>query len=71
VTENCQHCGAIHETTCPRIRSIEYHETGAIKRIEFHGPQSLPPLNQWGYAQPHSPISNQPQYHPLRAVLRG
>ena len=38
----CPHCGFIHETTCPRIRSIEYHPDGAVKRIEF---QPLQPLH--------------------------
>lgn len=32
----CQHCGMIHDTTCPRISAIEYHPGGAVKRIEFH-----------------------------------
>lgn len=36
----CPHCGLIHETTCPRIKSIEYHENGMTKRVEFHPPAS-------------------------------
>jgi len=31
----CEHCGMLHETTCPRIKAIEYHTNGTIKRIEF------------------------------------
>ena len=31
----CLHCGLIHETTCPKIKAIEYHENGIIKRVEF------------------------------------
>lgn len=34
--EQCKHCGLSHETTCPRIKSIEYHPDGAVKRVEFH-----------------------------------
>lgn len=43
----CAHCGLIHETTCPRIKAIEYHEDGVtVKRIEFHEPLStLIPLD--------------------------
>lgn len=35
----CSHCGLLHLTTCPRIRSIEYHPDGTVKRIEFHEPR--------------------------------
>ena len=38
----CQHCGMIHDTTCPRIKAIEYHPDGSTKRIEFH---SAPPMD--------------------------
>lgn len=38
----CQHCGLTHDTTCPRIKAIEYSENGAVKRIEFHEPLALP-----------------------------
>lgn len=33
---NCPHCGTSHDTTCPRIRAIEYHQDGTVKRVEFH-----------------------------------
>jgi heterodisulfide reductase subunit C len=32
---NCPHCGGYHTGTCPKIKSIEYHENGTIKKIEF------------------------------------
>ncbi len=41
---NCPHCGMGHSGTCPRIRAIEYHPNGTVKRIEFHSPQ--PPFGQ-------------------------
>jgi len=46
----CPYCGAIHTGTCPRIKSIEYHENGiTIKKIEFHD-WSRAPLVPWkGY----------------------
>jgi hypothetical protein len=51
---NCPHCGMIHQTTCPRIKSIEYHENGVtVKRIEFHAPE---------------PVVAQPQYGNLRIL---
>jgi hypothetical protein len=34
----CEHCGMIHETTCPRIKAIEYGSDGRVRRIEFHPP---------------------------------
>lgn len=42
---NCPHCGMIHQTTCPRIRAIDYNPDGSVKRIEFHAPMplSVPP----------------------------
>lgn len=36
----CEHCGMFHNTTCPRIRAVEYHECGTIKRVEFHAQSS-------------------------------
>ncbi len=32
----CPHCGMGHSGTCPRIKAIEYHQDGTIKRVEFH-----------------------------------
>jgi hypothetical protein len=41
--QNCPHCGVIHQTTCQRIKSIEYHDNGVtVKKIEFHAPQPVP-----------------------------
>jgi hypothetical protein len=36
-TAKCPHCGLSHDTTCPRIRAIEYYPDGTTKRVEFHG----------------------------------
>jgi hypothetical protein len=39
---SCPHCGMIHQTTCPRIKAIEYNQDGAtVKRIEFHAPEKV------------------------------
>jgi hypothetical protein len=35
---NCPHCGMIHQTTCPRVKAIEYNPDGTVRRIEFHAP---------------------------------
>lgn len=45
----CETCGIDHPGQCPRIKAIEYHENGTIKRIEYfeERPQvkfELPPL---------------------------
>jgi hypothetical protein len=38
----CPHCGMIHQTTCSRIKAIEYNTDGVtVKRVEFHSPQPL------------------------------
>lgn len=37
----CPHCGLIHQTTCPRIKAMEYNPDGSVKRIEFHEPRPL------------------------------
>ena len=37
----CPHCNYGHVGTCPRIKAIEYHPDGTVKRIEFHEPQPI------------------------------
>ena len=33
----CEHCGGHHAGKyCPYIKSIEYHENGAVKHVEFY-----------------------------------
>lgn len=43
----CPHCGMIHETTCSRIKAIEYNADGSVRRIEFHVPQPLSAASIW------------------------
>lgn len=31
----CEWCGATHQTKCPLVKAIEYHEDGRVKRVEF------------------------------------
>ena len=32
-TERCEYCGRpLHQGYCPRIRAVEYHENGTVKR---------------------------------------
>lgn len=35
-----------HQGTCQRIKSIEYHENGIVRRVEYHDPQPepMPPI---------------------------
>jgi len=37
VSQSCVYCGAIHDTLCSRIKAIEYHPNGTIKRVELFG----------------------------------
>lgn len=41
----CRWCGpnVLHYGLCPRVKSIEYHPTGYVKRVEFWG-TAYPPL---------------------------
>jgi hypothetical protein len=39
----CGWCGNYHLGFCPRIKTIEYHENGLTKRIEFHVPATPAP----------------------------
>jgi hypothetical protein len=41
----CQWCGRYHQTVCPLVKSIEYHEGGVfIKRVEFFAPADYPSI---------------------------
>jgi hypothetical protein len=40
--KECQWCGQIHKTVCPKVKSIEY-EVGMIKRVEFFAPNDYAP----------------------------
>lgn len=33
--QSCRHCGAYHPGRCPRIKAIEYHKDGSVKRVEY------------------------------------
>ena len=37
----CQHCGMGHTGACPRVKTIEYHQNGTVKRVEYFEPQPL------------------------------
>ena len=41
----CPHCGSNHNTNaqCPKIKAIEYHENGTIKRVEYFAPKDYMP----------------------------
>lgn len=58
---NCPYCGNIHAGQCPRIKAIEYHENGTVKRIEFFGPVDYsPPVVQPSWPNPPYPYEWQP-----------
>lgn len=31
----CGWCGGYHSGTCPKVKAIEYHPDGTVKRVEF------------------------------------
>ena len=35
VDGTCKWCGETHRGMCPRVRTIEYYETGTVNRVEF------------------------------------
>ena len=40
----CQYCGASHHPeACPRVKSIEYHDNGTVKKVELHPPPAPEP----------------------------
>ncbi len=32
----CPYCGHWHQGMCLRVKSVEYHDNGSVKRVEFH-----------------------------------
>lgn len=41
-TTPCWWCGTIHGVTCPRVKALEYHPDGRVKRVEFFTPEDYP-----------------------------
>lgn len=33
--EVCKHCQGVHTRACPRVKSVEYHDGGTLKRVEY------------------------------------
>lgn len=44
VVNPCPHCGNDHAGQCPRIKSVEYADTGQIRKIEYHNQLRNPDL---------------------------
>ena len=63
MTEKCKHCGVIHETRCPCIKSIEYFEDGTIKRIEYLTSADYWPVTYPVYV-PTIPVYQYPYHRP-------
>jgi hypothetical protein len=52
VDSKCLWCGATqHAGVCPSVKSIEYHENGTVKRVEFRDapPLMLGGMQPWPY----------------------
>lgn len=40
----CRWCGAFHDGICPRVRAVEFDETGSVMiRVEFFSAAELAP----------------------------
>jgi hypothetical protein len=44
----CPYCGLYHAGVCLRVKSVEYHENGTIKRVEFHDIFAMKPQENAG-----------------------
>jgi hypothetical protein len=42
----CVHCGCWHAGACPRVKAVEYHPDGTVKRVEYHEPPPVVELNR-------------------------
>jgi hypothetical protein len=43
---HCVHCGCWHAGACPRVKAVEYHPDGTVKRVEYHEPPPVVELNR-------------------------
>lgn len=34
-TRRCPYCATGHEGACPKVKAIEYHPNGTVRRVEF------------------------------------
>jgi len=51
MSEKCPHCGSFHQgSKCPLIKSVEYYESGEIKKIEYFEADLFIPGNNTVYA---------------------
>lgn len=57
----CPHCGYGHTGTCPRIKAVEYHQDGTVKRVEYHS---------WGDGYVEGPRHTLPSVSPVSDDLR-
>lgn len=43
----CEYCDGFHTGSCSRIKAIEYHDDGTVKRVELHPDVSH--IKEWDY----------------------
>jgi hypothetical protein len=56
----CSHCGTYHTVPCPRIKAIEYHQDGTMKRVEYHPHLGMQLLVGMGNPAPSAAQSTAP-----------
>lgn len=55
---NCRYCGYSHDGVCPRVREIEYHQNGTVKRVSFFkGMDVADYVHIWPSTVPKLPVA--------------
>ncbi len=58
ILPTCPYCNGIHAGVCPRVKAIEYHENGNVKRVEFLTPGDyMAPLHSSPFDKPLPPVT--------------
>ena len=51
----CPYCSCFHEGTCTRVKAIEYHPDGTVKRVEFYTPMDYRPIEGLTFGPGNTP----------------
>lgn len=59
----CHWCGETHGVKCPYVKSIEYYESGEVKKVEFFSLAEMTSSLIYN-PLPYGPPTNPPPYVP-------
>lgn len=52
-----EHNEVSHTGKCPKVKAIEYYDSGAVKRVEFYGPEDyIAPFGPYVGPLPDTPV---------------